>query len=68
LRPFEYIEDIELVKEDRLFFLKFMKLDPRDRPSARELLEDEWFMEESASVTSSSAISDGSPHPTLLLA
>lgn len=48
LRPFEYIEDVELVKEDKVFFLKFMKLDPRDRPSAQELLKDEWFNEERA--------------------
>jgi uncharacterized protein (DUF2461 family) len=68
LRSFEYIEDVELVKEDRFFFLKFMKLAPRDMSSAWELLEDEWFMEESASIASSSTISDGSPHSTLLLA
>ena len=68
LRPFEYIDDVELVKEDKLFFLKFMKLDPRDRPSARELLEDEWFMDEGASIASSLEITDASPHPTILLA
>ncbi|ORY14329.1 kinase-like domain-containing protein [Clohesyomyces aquaticus] len=28
------------------FVLKIMKLDPRDRPSAQELLRDEWFKEE----------------------
>jgi serine/threonine protein kinase len=33
----------EISKEDKAFVLKIMKLDPRDRPTAKELLEDEWF-------------------------
>lgn len=37
------ISEAEVLKEDRDFILKIMKLDPRDRPSAEELLEDEWF-------------------------
>lgn len=36
-------EDEELSKEDRDFIVKMMKLDPRDRLTAKELLQDEWF-------------------------
>jgi casein kinase II subunit alpha len=42
-KPFSMIEDRELTKEDREFISKIMKLDPRDRPTAKELLQDEWF-------------------------
>jgi hypothetical protein len=35
--------DKELTAEDKAFVLKIMKLDPRDRPSARQLLEDKRF-------------------------
>ncbi|EEH33299.2 hypothetical protein PAAG_04349 [Paracoccidioides lutzii Pb01] len=42
-KPFKRITEKEVSKVDRDFILKIMKLDPRDRPSARELLEDEWF-------------------------
>ena len=41
--PFWRYADKELVKEDRDFIMKMMKLDPRDRPTAKELLQDEWF-------------------------
>jgi serine/threonine protein kinase len=34
---------MEITKEGRDFICRIMKLDPRDRPSARELLQDEWF-------------------------
>ncbi|PLN81018.1 protein kinase-like protein [Aspergillus taichungensis] len=33
----------EIRQEDKEFVLKIMKLDPRDRPTARALLEDGWF-------------------------
>lgn len=33
----------EIAVEDRDFILRVMKLDPRERPGARELLQDEWF-------------------------
>ncbi|MCJ1245183.1 hypothetical protein MMC30_002384 [Trapelia coarctata] len=33
----------EIAVEDRDFILKIMKMDPRDRPSAKDLLQDEWF-------------------------
>ena len=42
-RPFHLSADKELLKEDRTFIYKIMKLDPRDRPTAKELLQDEWF-------------------------
>ena len=42
-KPFSMAVDPELTKEDREFICKIMKLDPRDRPTAGELLRDEWF-------------------------
>jgi hypothetical protein len=43
-KPFQYIKDKEFEPEDKVFILKIMKLDPRDRPTARQLLEDDWFL------------------------
>ncbi|EAW13304.1 putative serine/threonine protein kinase [Aspergillus clavatus NRRL 1] len=43
LRPFHLTSTQEICQEDKEFVLRAMKLDPRDRPSARQLLEDEWF-------------------------
>ena len=48
MKPFEYVTDREVTKEDKAFILKLMKLDPKDRPTAKELLQDEWFQLESA--------------------
>jgi len=42
-KPFRYIQDDCLTEEDREFLLKIMKMDPRDRPTAKELLLDKWF-------------------------
>ncbi|PMD33420.1 hypothetical protein L207DRAFT_589783 [Hyaloscypha variabilis F] len=42
-RPFKLIEDDCLTEEDREFLLKVMKLDPRDRPTTRQLLQDKWL-------------------------
>ncbi|KAL8719657.1 MAG: hypothetical protein Q9225_003354 [Loekoesia sp. 1 TL-2023] len=42
-KPFRLSADKELSKEDRSFICKIMKLDPRDRPTAKQLLQDEWF-------------------------
>ncbi|KAH7348527.1 kinase-like domain-containing protein [Rhexocercosporidium sp. MPI-PUGE-AT-0058] len=39
-KPFAKAEDNELAEEDRMFICKIMKLDPRDRPTAKELLQD----------------------------
>ncbi len=42
-KPFQCITEREMTKEDNAFLFKIMKLDPRDRPTAREILQDEWF-------------------------
>ena len=44
--PFERSTDPYVTEADKMFLLKIMKLDPRDRPTASELLEDEWFDKE----------------------
>jgi casein kinase II subunit alpha len=44
--PFHLSVDKELSEEDKIFICKIMKLDPRDRPTAKELLRDEWFRQE----------------------
>lgn len=41
--PFSMISEKEVTKKDKEFILQIMKMDWRDRPSARELLEHEWF-------------------------
>lgn len=46
-KPFHRITTKEIPPADKDFILKIMKLDPRDRPTAQELLEDRWFTEES---------------------
>ena len=43
MKPFEHITEQEISKKDKSFILKITKLDPRDRPTAKELLEDVWF-------------------------
>ncbi|KFY05428.1 hypothetical protein V491_09138, partial [Pseudogymnoascus sp. VKM F-3775] len=42
-KPFYLAGEKEILKEDREFLGRVMKLDPRDRPTARELLGDKWF-------------------------
>lgn len=42
-KPFHLIRGSEISKEDKAFVEKIMKLDPRDRPTASQLLQDEWF-------------------------
>jgi serine/threonine protein kinase len=44
-KPFYMIKDKEFEPEDKNFLLKIMKLDPRDRPTAKQLLKDSWFSE-----------------------
>ncbi|ROW09276.1 hypothetical protein VPNG_05790 [Cytospora leucostoma] len=46
-KPFQRVTPKEVPPADKKFLLKIMKLDPRDRPTAEELLADEWFTEES---------------------
>ncbi|KAJ1706293.1 hypothetical protein NYO67_11566 [Aspergillus flavus] len=43
LRPFSLASQNEISKHDNEFILKILKLDPRDRPTAKDLLEDELF-------------------------
>lgn len=43
VKPFANASKEEISAEDKEFILKIMKLDPRDRPSAKQLLGDEWF-------------------------
>ncbi|EMD86879.1 hypothetical protein COCC4DRAFT_141207 [Bipolaris maydis ATCC 48331] len=43
LKPFSMAEDPELTMGDRNFICRIMRRDPRDRPTAKELLEDPWF-------------------------
>jgi serine/threonine protein kinase len=35
----------ELSEKDKAFIMRIMKLDPRDRPTAADLLEDAWFQD-----------------------
>ncbi|RMZ78660.1 hypothetical protein DV738_g3783, partial [Chaetothyriales sp. CBS 135597] len=46
-KPFARVTTREIPLADNKFILKVMKLDPRDRPTAEELLADEWFTEQS---------------------
>jgi hypothetical protein len=41
MKPFFYLKEREICDADKAFILKIMKLDPRDRPPASELLQDE---------------------------
>ncbi|KAJ9233868.1 hypothetical protein DTO169E5_6853 [Paecilomyces variotii] len=41
--PFQRTTEREVCDRDKVFVGKIMKMDWRDRPSAKELLEDEWF-------------------------
>jgi serine/threonine protein kinase len=43
LTPFHCITEKEMCKKDKEFVGSMMKMDPRDRPTARELLEHDWF-------------------------
>jgi serine/threonine protein kinase len=45
LKPFQNLSEREIANADKAFVLRIMKLDPRGRPTARELLQDEWFTE-----------------------
>ncbi|EXJ84125.1 STE protein kinase [Capronia epimyces CBS 606.96] len=43
LTPFNMTTEREVSKADKEFICKIMKIDPRDRPTAKELLLDPWF-------------------------
>lgn len=42
-KPFQRASSSEVSNRDRDFICRMMKLDPRVRPTAAELLRDEWF-------------------------
>ncbi|KAK3374602.1 serine/threonine protein kinase [Podospora didyma] len=44
MSPFRYVTEREVVKEDKEFIPKIMQMDWRDRPAAKQLLEDKWFL------------------------
>lgn len=44
--PFHKTTETEVGKRDKEFIGKIMMMDCRDRPTANELLEDEWFSQE----------------------
>ncbi|KAK4108298.1 kinase-like protein [Canariomyces notabilis] len=46
-KPFRLVTKREIPPADNVFIRNIMKLDPRDRPTAEQLLQDEWFTEES---------------------
>jgi hypothetical protein len=46
ISPFSRTADREVLKKDKIFIGKIMKLDWRDRPTVKELLEDKWWMDD----------------------
>lgn len=46
MTPFGRTTEREVCSEDKRFIERIMMLDWRDRPSAKDLLDDEWFLEE----------------------
>jgi serine/threonine protein kinase len=52
MTSFHRISDKEVCKKDNEFIRGIMKLDPRDRPTAGELLEHEWFQEDREKLAS----------------
>jgi hypothetical protein len=50
LTPFRWITKREVCAQDRDFTLEFIKLDYRDRPTAKEVLAYEWWKEEQKDV------------------
>ena len=49
MKPLQLASRREISPEDKEFVLRIMKMDPRDRLTAKELLEDEWFDHRAAS-------------------
>jgi len=47
-KPFWNVPAVEIPEPDKEFLLRIMHLDYRERPTAEELLEDDWFHEESS--------------------
>lgn len=42
-KPFSLVEDKEITPEDKAFLCEITQLDPRDRPTANDLLKHCWF-------------------------
>jgi hypothetical protein len=51
LTPFARTSPKEVCSKDRDFIMKIMKLDYRDRPTAKELLADEWWNSDESYTT-----------------
>jgi hypothetical protein len=47
---FQRITEKEVCKVDKTFISKIMRMDWRERPTAKELLEDDWFLERFDSI------------------
>jgi serine/threonine protein kinase len=47
MKPFRYLSEREICDEDKAFILGIMQLNPRDRPTAKELLQHKRFTERS---------------------
>lgn len=45
MKPFHTAKDPEFDEDDKRFICKIMKIDPRDRPTAGELLQEKWFQQ-----------------------
>jgi len=46
MMPFSQVSEREVLREDKEFICRIMKMDPRERPTAKELLQDSWFKKE----------------------
>lgn len=46
-RPLQQWSTKQIPVADREFLRRVLKLDPRDRPSVEEIMQDEWFTEQS---------------------
>ena len=45
MKPFIAAKDPELEEDDKRFICGITKIDPRDRPTATELLQDKWLQQ-----------------------
>jgi hypothetical protein len=45
MKPFGRLSNREVSGQDKEFICKMMKMDARERPTAKELLQDDWFKE-----------------------
>lgn len=45
MKPFITAKDPELDEDDKRFICRIMKIDPRDRPTATDLLQDKWLQQ-----------------------